>query len=492
MSAVVVCGRAKSAPGGAAAPRVRRGPLARESSGAGPGCSPQAPHRASSSTGSPTLPAPSPETAHDPGMSPLCRRLAALLAPVLLVGLAAAAHPGPGRSLTRCPSGSGRSGRRPRWSPGSTLRTHPGAPATAASTCSVPGQAVRAALAGTVSLPVCSLAAGSSSSSTATPAPPTSPSRPPSRSAGVGRGDVIGRLQARRLALSPADVPALGLAARRDLPRPARPGRRRPGPVAAPLARRTCPGDRTVGDGAVVDCYATVLHPIETLVAGSAAGGLRPGVRLLVGPPQPVRGHVGVELGRRQAGVTEQLLHRSQVGSALEQVGGRACAAARAGRCPAPRAPRRAAVHERAHGSLVDPATPCTDGTALLGALGHEAGRPAVSQRSIARAAGWPNGTLRSLRPLPSTRTRLRSRSTSPTSRATSSPTRMPVAYSSSSMAASRIPTGSPSSAGPAAARPAGRPRRHAAPAAGCGVPWASRGWLRGRRRTDRCAPARR
>ena len=78
-------------------------------------------------------------------------------------------------------------------------------------------------------------------------------------------------------------------------------------------------------------------------------------------------------------------------------------------------------------------------------------GRPAVSQRSIARAAGWPNGTLRSLRPLPSTRTRLRSRSTLPTSRATSSPTRMPVAYSSSSMAASRIPTGSSSSAGPAA-----------------------------------------
>ena len=197
MGAVVVCGRAKSAPGGAAAPRVRRGPLPRESSDAGPGCSPQAPRRASSSTGSPTRPTPSPGTAHDPGMSSLCRRLAALLAPVLLVGLVAAA-PRPGPPLTRCPSASGRSGRRPRWSPGSTRRTHPGAPATAASTCSVPRdkRCTRRWPARCPS-PGFSRVAGWSSSSTATPGPPTSPSRPPSRSArAVGRGEVIGHLQA--------------------------------------------------------------------------------------------------------------------------------------------------------------------------------------------------------------------------------------------------------------------------------------------------------
>ena len=42
----------------------------------------------------------------------------------------------------------------------------------------------------------------------------------------------------------------------------------------------------------------------------------------LVNGPQTVAGHVGVDLRRRQVGVAEQLLHRSEVGSALEQVGG--------------------------------------------------------------------------------------------------------------------------------------------------------------------------
>ena len=41
-----------------------------------------------------------------------------------------------------------------------------------------------------------------------------------------------------RLALLPACLPPLGLVARRDLSRPARPGRRRPRPAAPPLARR--------------------------------------------------------------------------------------------------------------------------------------------------------------------------------------------------------------------------------------------------------------
>ena len=45
------------------------------------------------------------------------------------------------------------------------------------------------------------------------------------------------------------------------------------------------------------------------------------GVGLLVGLAQPIRGHVGVELGRGQGRVTEQLLHRPEVRAALEQVG---------------------------------------------------------------------------------------------------------------------------------------------------------------------------
>ena len=54
------------------------------------------------------------------------------------------------------------------------------------------------------------------------------------------------------------------------------------------------------------------------------------------------------------------------------------------------------------------------------------AGRPVRSQVVSARSAGSPNGTVRSLRPLPNTRTTRRSLST--TSRPHSSPTRMPVA----------------------------------------------------------------
>ena len=61
-------------------------------------------------------------------------------------------------------------------------------------------------------------------------------------------------------------------------------------------------------------------------------------------------------------------------------------------------------------------------------AVRSSCGRPAWSQRVSALAAGWPNGTVRSLRPLPSTRTTCRSKSTSSTSRPQSSPTRMPVA----------------------------------------------------------------
>ena len=172
----------------------------------------------------------------------------------------------------------------------------------------------------------------------------------------------------------------------------------------------------------------------------AAAGGARPpasrgpgrssGPRmcLLVGLAEPFGGDVGVELGGGQARVAEHLLHRSQVGAALQQVG--------RGRVTEPVGSdvRRtghlgdALVHERADRPLVDPAAAGADEQRGARVLGDEPGRPTLSQRSRARAAGWPNGTLRSLRPLPKTRTRLRSRSTSSTSSATSSPTRIPVA----------------------------------------------------------------
>ena len=47
----------------------------------------------------------------------------------------------------------------------------------------------------------------------------------------------------------------------------------------------------------------------------TGAVGSGPGMRLLVGPSQPIRRDVRVELGRGQGGVSQQLLHRAQVGS---------------------------------------------------------------------------------------------------------------------------------------------------------------------------------
>ena len=48
--------------------------------------------------------------------------------------------------------------------------------------------------------------------------------------------------------------------------------------------------------------------------------GSSPGMSLIETASQPVHRHVGIDLSGRQAGVPEQFLHRSQVGSAIEQV----------------------------------------------------------------------------------------------------------------------------------------------------------------------------
>ncbi len=53
---------------------------------------------------------------------------------------------------------------------------------------------------------------------------------------------------------------------------------------------------------------------------------LGPGVGLVVHRPQPGHRDMGVELGGRQTGMPEQLLDHPQVGSAFEQVRGRAVA----------------------------------------------------------------------------------------------------------------------------------------------------------------------
>ena len=78
-------------------------------------------------------------------------------------------------------------------------------------------------------------------------------------------------------------------------------------------------------------------------------------------------------------------------------------------------------------------------------------GRPSVSQASTASRAGAPKGTVRSLPPLPITRTTPPARSRSSMSRAVSSPTRIPLAYNSSKAARSRRCIGSWSSLATAA-----------------------------------------
>ena len=241
MGAVVVCGRAKSAPGGAAAPRVRRGPLARESSGAGPGCSPQAPRRASSSTGSPTRPPAAPGTAHDPGDElPVAGGWPPSCAPVLLVGVAVAAAPARA-AADPVPVGvwplqpDARGGRRVRPA-GRALGLRPPRRRPAR----LPGTsgARRAGRHGVLRREFSRVAGvvvvvHGDTRTTYEPVEATVAGRPGGRPR-RGHRPPAGR----RLALSPAGVPALGLAARPDLPRPARPGRRRPRPVAAAVARR--------------------------------------------------------------------------------------------------------------------------------------------------------------------------------------------------------------------------------------------------------------
>ena len=193
-------------------------------------------------------------------------------------------------------------------------------------------------------------------------------------------------------------------------------------PAGAGLARRPSTPELRA------DARAGAAARPARRVGRAGSSGARVG--LLVGAAQPVGGDVGVALGRGQRGVPEQLLHRAQVGAALEQVGRGACAAGRAGRCrgrPGTSAIRRCTRVRTARWSIRPPAG--AEEQRGAGALGDQRRAALRAPRSRARARpGARTAPMRSLRPLPSTRTTLRSRSTSSTSRPTSSPTRMPVA----------------------------------------------------------------
>ena len=122
--------------------------------------------------------------------------------------------------------------------------------------------------------------------------------------------------------------------------------------------------------------------------------------------------------------------------------GSRRCAAGRAVRCrcrtPAARS-RSCTMRRTVRGSIRPPRTPRNNAGPLAAVA--ITGRPACSHRLTARTAGMPTGTVRSFPPLPNTRTVRRPRSSAPRSSPHSSLTRIPVAYSNSSTAASRSAT---------------------------------------------------
>ena len=127
-----------------------------------------------------------------------------------------------------------------------------------------------------------------------------------------------------------------------------------------------------------------------------------PGVRLVIRCPQPLDGHMGVDLRRRERSVTEQLLNASQVGSPLQQVGGSRVAQAvraqvgRPGTCAQqararPRGPSAGRPGRRARRGTAPARWPAP-------ASARPAARPA--RRPRPRPAGTPSGTDRSLRAL--------------------------------------------------------------------------------------------
>ena len=165
----------------------------------------------------------------------------------------------------------------------------------------------------------------------------------------------------------------------------------------------------------------------------------------LVGATKPVGIDVGVALRGVERRMAEHLLHGAEIGSALQEVG-RGGVAQGVRRDIGNAGERGERVNVSAHLTLVDPAAAASHEEWRGRAARRPRGRcPAT--RSSARIAGTPNGTTRSLSPLPTTRTVSSARSRSATSTPVSSPTRIPVAYSSSAMAQSRRSRGSPLSA---------------------------------------------
>ena len=198
-----------------------------------------------------------------------------------------------------------------------------------------------------------------------------------------------------------------------------------------------------------------------------------------------------VELRRGQGGVAEQLLHRPQVGAALEQVGGGGVAQPVRADVGRARDLGDAPVHQRAHRALVDPPAAGAEEERRPGSVDEQGRASRASQRSARARPGGRTAPMRSLRPLPSTRTTLRSRSTSSRSSPTSSPTRMPGRVE--QLEHRHVAQPDRRSRRRPAPRPPGSgrgPRRRAAPAGGGGGPRAEPRLAPASQSSGRCGPA--
>ena len=190
---------------------------------------------------------------------------------------------------------------------------------------------------------------------------------------------------------------------------------------------------------------AAAAEPIRRRSREPQARRLRPAGEPDGRPRSAARSHVRVDLrawpATRGRGSPARCAGRRR----LPAGGWRRCAAARAGRCRAPT--RHAAIlacTTRRDGPRIDAGRRGRRGRALAARPGDASEHwPAAGDPVLrtARSAGMPTGTVRSLLPLPSTRTVRRPSSRSPTSSPHSSLTRMPVAYSSSMIAVSRSQT---------------------------------------------------
>ena len=153
----------------------------------------------------------------------------------------------------------------------------------------------------------------------------------------------------------------------------------------------------------------------------------RPRVGGAIRGPQPRRRDVGVDLGRREAAVPEQLLDDPQVGPAVEEVGREAVAEGvrrdadrQAGPAPQPLEPEaQAARAERGPEVVQEELARLGSGRAASAPGGarrrrsSRAGRPSARYSASAARAGRPSSPIRSLRPLPMTRSSPRRRSRS-------------------------------------------------------------------------------